>query len=203
MRTFEFSPLFRRVRAVLYAGLLLVLQCVPGTSFASVIYEFRDTGSGAVVGTIEVQSPPASANAAWGSGDSTDLIGLFLDDSLFGLGAGNLLSLGGTLSFAANSATGTTLDAGSLSINFPTLLPAGPNDPTVDRSLSVIFDSGLGGDFIGFATTTTLPTGGVMIGDLFLMGDWSLRAEVPEPGSLVLLGLGLLAMAQGRRRTAR
>jgi hypothetical protein len=49
-----------------------------------------------------------------------------------------------------------------------------------------------GGDFIGLATFLTFPDGSVIIGDLFLDGDWAAVA-VPEPGTFALLGMGLLA----------
>ena len=177
--------------------------------FAGVIYEYREEGSATVIGTMEIQSPPASASSGWSTADESDVIVLFLDNAVFGLGSGNVLSIGGTLGFSEiSSFNGARLDGGGIGITFPTILPSDPSDPTIDQSLSIQFDVPQGGDFIGLATVSTFPTGQVVVGDLFIFGDWVAQgtAVVPEPSTLTLLGVGLLGVGwmgyRKRRRSA-
>jgi PEP-CTERM motif len=180
------SPLFRCALGIVFLALF------HAPSYASVIYEYRELGSTAVIGTLEIMAPPASTGSGWSTADSSDVIALFLDDSLFGLGPDNLLLAGGTLSVVIESLDGSKLDGGGVGITFPTIFPPSPADPTIDRTLSFAFDVPAGGDFIGLATFLTFPDGSVIIGDLFLDGDWAAVA-VPEPGTFALLGMGLLA----------
>jgi hypothetical protein len=190
MRTFH-------VRRTL--SLQSVLICVLGLFGASeasagVIYQYVEVGTGVVLGTLEVESPPASASVGWSTTDDSDLVGLFLDDAVFGFGSGNLL-VGNTVSFTATSLTGVTLDAGGISLSFPTI----PGDPTVDRALSLFFDLPSGADLGAAATTSTFSSGEVIIADQFVEGDW-VAQQVPEPGSLALFGLALLAGRWHSRR---
>jgi len=178
--------------------------------FAGVIYEYREEGSVAVIGTIDIQSPPASASSGWSTTAESDLIALFLDNAVFGLGSGNVLSLGGQLVMPSGilSSNGVRLDGGSIGITFPTIFPSDPSDPTIDRSLSIQFGVPQGGDFIGLATVETFPNGQVVVGDLFKFGDWVVQgtALVPETTHLTLLGVGLLGvgwMGYRKRRCSR
>ena len=161
------SPLFRCALGVVFLALF------DAASSASVIYEYRELGSTAVIGTLEIMAPPASTGSGWSTADSSDVIALFLDDGVFGLGPDNLLLAGGTLSVVISSLDGSKLDGGGMGITFPTIFPPSPADPTIDRALSFAFDVPAGGDFIALATFLTFPDGSVIIGDLFLDGDWA------------------------------
>ncbi len=194
--------LFTRASASLVKfGVVLLSLSVPGTSYATAIYEYRDAGSSTVIGTLELQSPPASTTGPWTISDLVDVIALYLDDSVFGLGSGNLLLAGFPGLAGVQSFTGSQLDAGGgLGITFPTIPPANAGDPTRDRSLALNFDSGAP-DGIAMATIDTFPDGQVFVGDLFLFGDWTAaRAAVPEPTTLTLLMLALAGLAWVRRR---
>jgi hypothetical protein len=165
----------------------LLLQLCAVNASAGVIYQYVEAETGFVLGTLEVDSPPASASTGWTSAVDSDLVALFLDDTTFGFGSGNLLA-GNAVSFTATSLTGATLDGGGISLTFPTI----PGDPTIDRAVSLIFDLAPSADFGAAATTSTFSSGAVIIADQFVNGDWVAR-QVPEPGSLALLGLALLA----------
>ena len=78
-------------------------------------------------------------NNGWSTTDPSDLIALHLEDSLFGLGTGNLLSTAATVSAALLSLDGSNLDVGSLAISFLTIIPSDPLDPTIDQFLSFLF----------------------------------------------------------------
>src|SRR5688572_20979378 len=93
------------------AASVLLLAMFSSAAFAGVIYQYRQDGSPAVIGTLEVASPPASASIGWSTAASSDLIALFLDNAVFGLGSANLLSVGGTLPPEIQSLDGTTLEA--------------------------------------------------------------------------------------------
>jgi hypothetical protein len=182
------------------AASFLLLAMLSIESFAGVIYEYRADGSPTVIGTLEVASPPAGTSIGWSTAVPSDIIALFLDEAAFGLGSGNLLSVGGTLGPSeVLSLDGTKLDRGGIGITFPTILPVGPTDPTIDQTLSISFDPSSGGDFIGVATKITFPDGSILMGDLFIDGNWV--AQVPEPGTLLLLGIGLLGVGWSASRT--
>jgi hypothetical protein len=86
----------------------------------------------------------------------------------------------------------TNLDGGGIQIKFPTIFPVVSTDPTIDQTLVVEMGPSPGEDFIGIATFFTFPDGSIQISDLFVEGDWV--AQVPEPGTLILLGIGLLCV---------
>jgi hypothetical protein len=164
----------------------LVFQLGTIDAFGSVIYQYVEVGSGVVLGTIEVDSPPASATVGWSTVNDADLVSLFLNDTVFGFGTGNLV-IGNTVSFIAMSLTGATLDGGGIAVSFPTIA----GDPTIDRALSLSFELPLGADFGAAATTLTYSSGLVTIADQFVEGDWVVQ-QVPEPSGLALFGLALL-----------
>jgi hypothetical protein len=171
-------------------------------SGAGVVYEFRETGTSAVIGTLEVAEPPASATSGWSIVDPSDLIALHLRDSLFDLGTGDLLSAAASVSAAVLSLDGSNLDVGSIALSFPTIIPSDPVDPMIDHHLSILFGVPGGEDFIGLATIRTFATG-VVIEDLFVFGDWQEASSVPEPGTAALVMLGLAAAGRIARRKRR
>jgi hypothetical protein len=187
-----------RSRLILSAASFLLLAMFSVASFAGVIYEYREDGSPTVIGTLEVASPPASASIGWSTAAPSDLIALFLDNAVFGLGSANLLSVGGTLGpIEILSLDGRTLDGGGgFGIDFPTIFPVDPTDPTIDYTLAISFGPFSGEDFIGVAGLFTFPDGSMAISDLFMDGNWV--ARVPEPGILMLLGIGLLVVLFAR-----
>jgi hypothetical protein len=190
------SPLCRCALGVV----LLALASAP--SAASVIYEYREVGSTSVIGTLEIMAPPASLVSGWSTADSSDLISLFLDDGVFGLGSDNLLLAGTVGSVAISSVDGSKLDSGQFGIAFPTIPPPTPADSTIDRTLALGFLVPAGADESGVATTFTQPDGSIIIGDLFVDGDWTVapQAAVPEPGTIALLGTGLVAAVRALHR---
>lgn len=180
---------------------LLFCTLFATSSWASTIYEYHEMGSSAIIGTLEIASPPASASISWSTIDSSDLIALYLADSVFGLGSGNLLSSAATVGAAVLSLDGSNLDVGNIDISFQTIFPADQSDPTIDQFMSLQFGVPAGSDFIGLTTISTFPGGGVAIDDLFVFGDWTVGA-VPETGSTVFVVIGL-AVAGGVARRRR
>ena len=188
MKTFD-APRALWSRSWLAPALIcLLFQLGATNASAGVIYQYVQVGSGVALGTLEVDSPPASANIGWSTADDSDLVVLFLNDAVFGFGSGNLV-VGNMVSFTATSLTGATLDAGGISLSFPTI----PGDPTIDRALSLFFGLPLGADFGAAATTLTFSSGSVIVADQFVEGNWVAQQQVPEPDSLALIGLALLA----------
>ena len=186
-------------RLNLGAASFLLLAMFSSASSAGVIYEYREDGSPTVIGTLEVASPPASASIGWSTTAPSDLIALFLDNAVFGLGSANLLFVGGTLGLPEiQSLDGTRLDGGGFGINFPTIFPVDPTDPTIHQSLSISFNPSSGEDLIAVATIFIFPDGQIAIADLFMDGNWIV--QVPEPGILILLGIGLLGVGWSANR---
>lgn len=160
------------------------------TAAATVIYEFRRTTDPTVIGTIEFAEPPASASAGWTSTNSADLVSLFLDDGLFGLGTGNVLaSVTGFLTYDVASLTGSELD---FAFGIQDLTPGGAAGGISDF-FQLGFSSNAGQDVVeSFANAN------------FVIGDWTLRAgtsaPITEPFTLGLLGAGLVGLGWARRR---
>ena len=165
----------------------LLVQLGATSASAGVIYQYVEVGSGVLLGTLEVDSPPASATTGWSTADDSDLVTLFFNDAVFGFGSGNLV--GNVVSFAATSLTGATLDGGDIGLSFPTI----PGDPAIDRAATFFFGLPLGDDFGAASTTFTFSSGEVIVADQFVQGDWAALPQVPEPSSLALIGLALLA----------
>ena len=194
------SPLIRCALGIAFLALFA------SASSASVIYEYRELDSTAVIGTLELMAPPASSDSAWNTANASDVISLFLDDDVFGLGDDDLLLASGVFSVfdAIASLDGSKLDSGAMGITFSTIFPSDPADPTIERTLVFGFGVPAGGDSIALSTVSRFPDGGVVIGDLFVDGDWTVApdAAVPEPGTFTLLGMGLLAAGRSvlRRR---
>ena len=112
------SPLFRCALGIVFLALFA------SASSASVIYEYRELGSTAVIGTLEIMAPPASSDSSWSTADPANLISLFLDDAVFGLGNNDLLLAGGVVSgFDAISDDGSRLDGGGFGITLSDHLP--------------------------------------------------------------------------------
>ena len=192
----QLNPVARRVAC----GLGVLLCTVFATpTWAGVIYEIRETGTSAVIGTLRVDSPPADRTASWSTTDASDLLALHLADSVFHLGTGNLLSTGVPTGFFLFSFDGSNIDAGGFSLALPTILPSGPSDPTIDQFLSFVFTGRGGGVFIGLARVSTFPVGTVTTDDLALLADVS----VPEPGTASLMVIGLAAVGRMARRRRR
>jgi hypothetical protein len=184
---------------------LVFLPLFASASFASVIYEFQEVGSTTVIGTLEIKTPPASTSSGWSTTELSDLLALLLDDAEFGLGSGNLLSDVSAINVEISSLDGSKLDSGGIQIDFPTIFPTDPADPTIDYILVISFDMPAGEDFVAVAGTFTFPNGQVVISDLEIAGDWTAApdAAVPEPGTLALLGVGLLTAARSARHRRR
>lgn len=186
----------RKAGCMLFLGLQLFIQST--ASFATVIYQLREAGLPQVIGTLEVRSPPASG---WRTSDLIDMVSLIFDDAVFGLGSDNLVATSTSSLSSLTSFNGVTLDEGSFQLELPTVLPNDPAvDPTISRTLSMIFDPRTAEDFLGMASVFVYPDGSQLVGDLFIVGDWALA--VAEPGtflllSSVLVGLGLIVV---RRR---
>ena len=181
------------------AASFLLLAMFSSAAFASVIYEYREDGSPTVIGTLEVASPPASASIGWSTAALSDLMALFLDNAVFGLGSANLLFVGGTSGPPEiQSLDGTKLDGGGFGVNFPTIFPVDPTDPTIHQSLSISFNLSSGEDLISVATIFIFPDGQIAIADLFMDGNWV--AQVPEPGTQALLGLAGLEFTRRRKQ---
>ena len=165
----------RLSRLNLGAASFLFLAMFSVSSFAGVIYEYREVGSPKVIGTLEL--------------DPSGLDALFLDNAVFGLGSANLFSVGGDV----------TGGGGFIQIIFPTIFPVIPTDPIIDKTLVIEFSPSPGEDFIGLATFFYYPDGSIRIGDLFIYGDWIARV-IPEPGILALVGLSLAVLGFARRK---
>jgi hypothetical protein len=164
-------------------------------TWANVIYELHDPGTLAVIGTLNIAAPPASATTGWETTDAADLLALHLDDSLFGLGTGNLLS-GASVIAAVLSLDGSTLDVGSIDISLPTIIPGNPVDPTINNYLSILFDVPGGGDLVSLARIKTFLNNSVETENVFLPAD----ATVPEPATSALVMMGLAAAGIARRK---
>jgi len=177
---------------------MLLSTVFAAPTWASII-EFREAGTSAVIGTLNVASPPATPNTGWSTTDPSDLLALYLEDSLFHLGTGNLLSTAAPTLFFLFSFDGSSLDAGGFLITLLTS-PSDPAvDPIVEQFLSFGFTGSPLGDFIGLDTITTPPGGSAAIDTVARLGD----ASVPEPGTASLVVIGLAAAGRIARRKRR
>jgi hypothetical protein len=196
------ATLSRWPRRVVCAVGLLFCTLFATPTWASIIYEYHEAGSSAVIGTLEIASPPASATIGWSTVDPTDFLTLYVDDSVFGLGANNQLSVAAAVGGSLLSLDGSNLDVGSIAITFPTIVPGDPLDPTIDQAMSIEFGLPPGSDFIGLSTISTFPNGSVVVADLFLFGDWTVAA-VPEPSTAALVLIAVAAASRAARRKRR
>lgn len=183
------TDLRRWPQPVACAVVLLFCMLCATPSWANVIYEYREGTSSAVIGTLEIASPPASATSIWETIVPSDVIALSLDDIVFGLGTGNLLSVAfavdPSVPFGVFSFDGSNLDIGEIHII--------PTDPTIARFIALLFGVPAGEDVIGLAKDGVLT-------DHF--GDWT-DAAVPEPGTFALVAIGLAAAGRATKRRRR
>lgn len=184
-------------RRVAYAVGLLFCTLFATPAWAGIIYEFREIGSSIVLGTIEIESPPANAASGWSTTDPADVIALRLDDSVFGLGTGNLSTF--AVSAALFSLDGSALDIGAVALSW-TIIPVNPSNPTIDHFLSLQLGVPVGDDFIGLNTITMFPNNSVVFDDVSRFGDWTTAQVVPEPATAALVLIGLAAGRVARRR---
>lgn len=181
----------------------LSLMMISGANFAGLTYTFRDSGTSNQVASIEVNSPPADSSEGWSSVDIADLLALIVEGEVL-YGPGSPSGLSGPGIFDLTSTSGNTIDGGQIALNFLPILPGDPlTDPVITRSLSMTFDSAVGGDFLAVSTTLEFPDGRKLVGDLFVEGDAVLA--ISEPTTLYLSWIVLLVPAifarKSRRRT--
>ncbi len=175
-------------RVALFLMLFLVSVSFVERAHA-VIYEFTAL-SGEVLGTMEFAEPPSSQSTGWSSNNSADLSSLFLDDTTFGMGSGNVLDLFTSfLTYDVASLDGSELD-----------FSLGIQDDTPGGAAGGI------SDFIqlSFGTSPNFDIVESFANAAFVAGDWTARTttSVLEPGTLGLLGAGLLGFAIKRRKKA-
>ncbi|MBC8232742.1 PEP-CTERM sorting domain-containing protein [bacterium] len=174
-----------QISSCFFLFLLFAVVC-----HGSVIYEYRQLGSGLVLGELEFQSPPASATSGW-----TATSPLLVDDLEGGV-SGFRWNFGSGLETAVGFAVygaplpplyevlssddGSTIDSGAFAGEFS--FPSGfPNNHVSD----LIFDDVPGLDFV---LVYSAPFSGLV------EGDWILQDPIPEPSTLVLFGLGFLGL---------
>ncbi len=173
----------------LCAATLVVITC--GISLVqpgqAATYEFRATPTGPVIGQIEFAEPPARPDGEWTSTDSGDLLALFLDDTLFGLGSGNVLDLfDDFLQYDVASIGGGELD-----------FALGIQDDTPGGAAGGV------SDFVqlGFGTAPDRDVVESFANAAFVTGDWVLAETViplPAAFSLFASAVGLLGWIKRR-----
>jgi hypothetical protein len=161
---------------------------------ASVIYEFRESGSSAVFATLEFASPPASGATAWNTSDAAALLS-FSCECIY---LGDLPS-GADVTLSISSLNGTRLDGGALLVSY-TIPPLLLGDPLVEGGVSVEFGPAAGADTLIGGGYIFVPDGSVLAFDSFTReGNWT----IPEPMIGSLLGLGAIIVTKRARRQAR
>lgn len=172
----------KRVMFVRLMCVVIAILIYANVASAGVIYEFIETGTGDVKGTLNFLDTVASATSGWSATD-LDFLGTLLEGGISGLswdfGSGLVPATSEEPLFGSEklaSSTGLELTAGFL-LYLDDGITFGPGetmetfifgDTTSDEVLT--FDSGV------FAES---------------QGDWTL---VPEPSTLVLLALGFLGI---------